>query len=107
VTFNQYQNLAIRTANKNLPYREAVANFSMGLTGEAGETVDYIKKCLYHGHKMDCDVVEKEIGDVLWYIAVLSDTLGIDLELVADKNINKLRERYPEGFDEEKSVKRP
>lgn len=106
MNLGQYQNLAIRTANSDLTYREKVSNFAMGLAGEAGETVDYLKKCLYHGHYMDVDVVEKELGDVLWYVAVLADTIGLDLEDIAEKNIAKLKARYPDGFSKAKSINR-
>ena len=106
MNLQQYQDLAIRTKNKDLAYREQVSNLSMGLSGECGEVVDYLKKCLYHGHHLEVDVVEKELGDVMWYLAVLADTIGLDLADIAEKNIDKLKMRYPEGFSEAKSVNR-
>jgi NTP pyrophosphatase (non-canonical NTP hydrolase) len=79
---------------------------ALGLCGESGEFADHIKKGLHHGHKIDRDYLTKELGDVLWYVAVAADKLGIALEAVANQNIEKLEKRYPDGFDEEKSRNR-
>lgn len=102
---NEYQKLAKRTRPNDVHSRLA-ANFSMGLSGEAGETVDYLKKVIFHGHPIDKGHLTKELGDVLWYIANLSDIYEIELEEIAENNINKLKKRYPEGFTEESSIKR-
>lgn len=105
MNFTEYQINAVRTQpNGNL--QALLSNFSMGLAGEAGETVDYLKKVVFHGHKMDYKHIEKELGDVMWYIANIADVLEIDLQEVAEMNIEKLKARYPDGFSEEKSVNR-
>jgi len=103
--FAKYQQAAERTAG-NLEARNRYLNFSMGLAGEAGEVVDYLKKVLWHGHEMDQDKLKKELGDVLWYVATIATTADLDLSEIAIANIEKLKKRYPEGFDEEKSIKR-
>jgi NTP pyrophosphatase (non-canonical NTP hydrolase) len=103
---NEYQQLACVTKNKKLNTPDSIANYSMGIAGESGELVDYIKKYLYHGHDFDLDHVRKELGDVLWYVAVLADTVGIPLDQVMEHNINKLRARFPEGFSEAASRNR-
>lgn len=114
--FNEYQRAALRTANtdwKTLsasfaenPRNMAVANWAMGVAGEAGELCDYLKKCLFHGHQVDAEKVAKEAGDVLWYLAVLLEEYGLTLQEVAEKNEAKLRARYPEGFSALASVQR-
>lgn len=79
---------------------------ALGLAGEAGEVCDLIKKGIYHAHDLDHDKLKKELGDVLWYVAALSSGLGLTLSEVAEANIAKLRERYPEGYSSERSKAR-
>lgn len=105
MNFNEYQNLAERTAGK-MSDEKRLANFAMGVAGEAGEVCDYLKKVLFHGHELDKSVLEKELGDVLWYIATLANTVDLDMEDIAIKNIAKLKKRYPEGFSSEDSINR-
>lgn len=103
----EYQQLAERTANSASGTRlMRLANFGMGLAGEAGETCDLLKKVVFHGHELDKSVLCKELGDVLWYVATLATTAGLTLEEVAWANVEKLRKRYPGGFSEEKSRNR-
>lgn len=79
---------------------------AMGLNGEAGEVVDLLKKIVFHGHKFNKEDMIKELGDVLWYVALICDSLGISMEEVMTKNIEKLMQRYPDGFTEEASINR-
>lgn len=83
-----------------------LAGLSLGLTGEAGEVADYVKKVVAHGHALDADKLAKELGDVLWYTAVMADAIGRSLEDIAAQNIVKLKARYPEGFSHERSLAR-
>ena len=71
---------------------------ALGLVGEAGEVADLVKKGIYHQHGLDRDKLIKEIGDVQWYVAALCSTLGVTLEHVMARNIEKLQARYPEGY---------
>jgi NTP pyrophosphatase (non-canonical NTP hydrolase) len=110
-----YQKLAattLKNSNESLTATEIalIAN-CLGLAGESGELIDYIKKVVWHRHgKIDSqeslDFIKKELGDVLWYVAAICTTANIDLEEVADANIAKLKLRYPEGFTTEASVNR-
>lgn len=78
----------------------------MGVSGEAGEVTDLLKKVVHHGRPFD-DVRSKlilEMGDVLWYLAHLANVIGVDLGDVAQANIDKLRARFPQGFTREDSV---
>ena len=101
-----FQRAVTRTMGDHLSREEALANWSMGLAGEAGEAVDLLKKHLFHGHDLDLAEAAKEIGDVLWYAAALCETLGLDLGDVMAFNVEKLRARYPEGFSQERSRER-
>ena len=103
--FNEYANLAQRTSNTNIELDKLI-NGCLGLAGESGEVLDIIKKALYQGHKMDIEKIAEELGDVLWYIAEICAALGVDMDEVAERNIAKLMTRYPDGFDEERSIHR-
>ena len=105
MNMNEYQKLAQRTANTKLP-SDKIENGILGLSGESGECADIVKKCLFQGHELDREKLIEELGDVLWYCAELAAGLGVGLEEVAQRNIDKLRRRYPDGFDPERSVHR-
>lgn len=106
MNFNDYQELAQRTANKALTNAEKIENGCMGLCGEAGECIDHLKKASFQGHSLNKQQLAKELGDVLWYCAELASGLGMKLDDIAQENIDKLRKRYPEGFAAEKSLHR-
>ena len=103
---NEYQKLAMVTLNKKLEQKEILTNSVMGLCGESGEACDIVKKHLFHGHELDREALIKELGDVAWYLAEAAAALDIDLDEVFERNIEKLKKRYPEGFSEEKSINR-
>jgi NTP pyrophosphatase (non-canonical NTP hydrolase) len=105
--FNEYQELAARTdsgAHKGTTTELAIA--ALGLTGESGEFADHVKKHLEQGHPLDEDKLIKELGDIQYYIAKAARWLGLTLEEIAANNIDKLRRRYPDGFDPERSMNR-
>lgn len=77
-------------------YRERLMLAGMGLGGEAGEVCDEAKKVAFHGKDMDRDALIKEMGDVLWYYALMLDTNGITLDEVMEANVYKLCDRYPD-----------
>lgn len=108
MTFNEYQIEAMRTAsgitiadNENL-----ILNGAMGLNGEAGEVIDMLKKYMFQGHQLDTEHIAKELGDCLWYLAVCAKGAGYTLDEIAQMNVSKLRKRYPDGFEVEKSLHR-
>ncbi len=104
LTLNEYQRQAQRTANTADPIRLATAG--LGVAGEAGELAGAIKKHLSHGHDLDKEHIREELGDVLWYLAEIAAALDMTLEEVAEANIAKLKARYPDGFDPERSRNR-
>ncbi len=103
---NTYQQLALRTEAPGRESHERLLNAALGLCGEAGEFADTLKKHLFHGHPLDATALSKELGDVLWYVALACDTLDLPLSEVMEANIAKLRQRYPEGFSSERSRNR-
>lgn len=105
MNFNEYQKLAQRTANENHDI-EKIMNGCFGLAGESGECCDVLKKYLFQGHKLDEEHLIEELGDVLWYCAELATGLEISLDEVAERNILKLKKRYPNGFEAERSRNR-
>ena len=106
MTINEYQELAMRTLNPSLEKRDVLINGVMGLCGEAGEAIDLVKKHLHQGHELDREGLIRELGDVAWYLAETAHALDTDLETVLRLNIEKLKKRYPEGFDAERSANR-
>lgn len=98
---NEYQELARTTSGA-----DSLVMAAMGLSGESGEFIDAIKKHEFHGHELNVAELRKELGDILWYVAEAASVLNIDLNDIAEENINKLRRRYPEGFSSERSVNR-
>ena len=106
VEFNDFQKLSERTLDQGLSNEMALANYGMGLTGEAGEVADLLKKGLFHGHELNYGKLKEELGDVMFYIAALATTAGLTLEEVAWANVEKLRKRYPQGFSEDRSRNR-
>lgn len=103
---NEYQQLALRTEPPTDSLKDRITNGVMGLNGEAGEAIDIAKKHFFHGHPLDGEHLAKELGDVAWYLAVTADAIGYKLEDIFQMNIDKLRARYPEGFDSERSQHR-
>lgn len=107
MTINEYQKEAMRTAQADtLNNEERLLNGVMGLNGEAGEAIDIVKKHIFQGHDLDIEHVAKELGDIAWYLATSADAIGYDLETILQMNVDKLRARYPEGFDPDKSQHR-
>lgn len=80
-----------------------VLNGCLGLAGESGEVLDMVKKWIFHEKKMDKYHLKKELGDVMWYVAMLCESFGFSLDEILQMNVDKLKARYPEGFDPEKA----
>ena len=106
MTVNEYQRLAMSPLNPDLGRKEVLINSVMGLCGESGEAIDIVKKWLAQGHELDKERLAKELGDVAWYLAEAATALEIPLESIFQGNLEKLKKRYPEGFDAQKSIAR-
>lgn len=93
---NDYQTAALQTAAPK-DKKDEVFHLILGLTGEAGEIAEKAKKIVRDKgsdfSQLDTDDLKKELGDVLWYVAVLADHFDIKLDDVATANIAKLADR--------------
>jgi NTP pyrophosphatase (non-canonical NTP hydrolase) len=78
----------------------------MGMVTEAAECMDIVKKTKIYGRALDRVHLAEEAGDVMWYLAILSDELGISFEEMWEKNIAKLRVRFPEKYTDHHAVNR-
>lgn len=106
MTGNEYQKAAMRTSNNSLSPDYHLINGVLGLAGEAGEVADLVKKNWMQGHVLDLNHVAKELGDILWYVAETATAIGCDLDGIMEMNIEKLLQRYPDGFSAERSQHR-
>lgn len=107
LTLNDYAALAQRTSGtKEKDFATRMVTSALGLTGEAGEVADLVKKMTAHGHEWDRERLADELGDVLWYLAEAASALEMSLEEIAAMNVAKLKARYPEGFSSEASIHR-
>lgn len=112
MTPNEYQKLAMRTCSIPYGHKYDMMNHALlGLTSEAGEAAGILQK-VYQGHPNPIeDLPEqihliRELGDCLWMIAEALEAIGSDMETAMDMNIRKLKDRYPEGFESDKSLHR-
>lgn len=103
---NDYQNDANRTGRHDWNTDKRLTMAALGLNGEAGEVADIVKKVIYHEHDLHEEKLILELGDVLWYLSDIATTLGVTLEYIAMKNIEKRQMRYPDGFDVKRSRER-
>ena len=108
MTLNQYQTEAMRTASGVTAASDEnlMLNGAMGLNGEAGEVIDILKKYMFQGHNLETQKIVDELSDVLWYVALTAQGIGCDLDSIMEHNINKLKKRYPNGFEAERSINR-
>lgn len=120
MTGSEYQRLAMRTndgkaterlefhidANRGIKDIGGLLNGCLGLAGEAGELLDMFKKWIFHNKMLDRDHAKKELGDVMWYVAMICHSMGWELDEILQMNVDKLKARYPEGFSTELSNNR-
>ena len=112
MTGNSYQKLAMRTNDGESTNRlndSLKGNYDkdtggilmacLGLSGEVGEFNDMIKKSIFHRTDFDEEHAKKELGDIMWYVAMMCTSFGWQLDEIMEMNIDKLKKRYPEGFN--------
>ena len=112
MTGNAYQRHAMRTNDEMSTCRletsidinseydmGGIVMATMGLSGEVGELNDMIKKWIFHKSDMDITHAKKELGDIMWYIACMAESFGWSLDEIMQMNIDKLKARYPNGFN--------
>lgn len=115
MTTKEYQEECRRTSpsfEQDLQVERRVQKIAMllhaqlGIASEAGELADALKKYAIYGRLLDLSNINEELGDLLWYISLACDAIGLSMADVMNHNINKLRIRYPEKFTEEAAAKR-
>lgn len=119
MTGKEYQELAMRTNDRKGTFRlqdciddntskdwtdkdksiGGILNGCLGLSGEVGEFNDIIKKWIFHEKPLDEEHAKKELGDAFWYLAMICESFGWDMDEIMQMNVDKLKARYPEGFD--------
>lgn len=104
ITANDYQRACLRTATSDKS--EWLENAIYGIIGEAGEIVDLVKKHKWQGHELDKEALILECGDCAWYLSLLMSAVDCTLGEMYEKNIEKLKRRYPEGFSKDRSINR-
>ncbi len=101
MTFDEYQKKALTTAMFSGNELLDLAHWALGITGESGEIAEKVKKIIRDSKSVVTNEakteIAKEIGDVLWYLAILSDHLGVSFETVAQNNLEKLKNRKAES----------
>jgi NTP pyrophosphatase (non-canonical NTP hydrolase) len=102
MTFDQYQDETQRTSSNDV----SLIVCALGLCGESGEIADHIKKAVAQGHELDTEKIAYELGDICWYISQAARAIDMKLSDVIDMNVEKLRKRYPNGFEAERSIHR-
>ncbi len=105
MTGNEYQVLAGRTINYSLTNKEKEMHALHGMVSEIGELHSIYQK-IYQGHDFNLEHAEKEVGDLLWFVAEWCTCNNLSLEDIMVMNIEKLCARYPEGFDVDHSLHR-
>jgi NTP pyrophosphatase (non-canonical NTP hydrolase) len=103
---DDYAKQAMRTRGSYDSIDEQLKCAVFGITGEAGEVADAVKKMFYQGHDYDESALVHELGDLCWYIALMADAMDVSLTEIFASNITKLMLRYPDGYSDELSIKR-
>ena len=102
---NEYQRLAARTIRTDLPQSIILDHALHGLSAEVGELHGIFQK-YYQGHEFSQEHLMKELGDIMWMLAEYCTANGWSLEEIAQMNIDKLKKRYPHGFNPDESIHR-
>ncbi len=101
MTFNDYQKQAMTTLLSGPDKLTDVIHMALGISGEAGEVAEKIKKIIRDKNgdlsQLNIEDVKKELGDVLWYLAVMAQLFDISFDEVAQMNVEKLASRKERG----------
>ena len=96
--FDDYQAAAARTVNPALGADDRLLDAASGLAEESGEILAHVRKNRFQQKSIDRDEAVLELGDALWCLATIASSLGVSLGEVATRNVEKLRQRHPDGF---------
>lgn len=106
MTFDRYRDFVLSKVSVQTISRDQELAAALGLCGETGEIADLIKKQRFQDHHVYHGWLLEELGDVYFYFVLMLDAMGYTLDQVIDENVRKLEERYPEGFDPDRSMNR-
>ncbi|NUO64045.1 MAG: nucleoside triphosphate pyrophosphohydrolase family protein [Gemmatimonadaceae bacterium] len=106
MSLSTYQLDAARTVNPALSADDRLLDAAAGLAEEAGEVLARVRKHRFQQRALDRESIVTELGDALWCLAMVASSLGVTLDEVAERNLAKLRQRYPDGFSAERSRER-
>lgn len=95
----EYQKLCKKTAKKFTTREKEILTWGLGMAGEAGDVAGCIKKTFSHDNDQR-EGIRENLGDALWYIAMICNFFDWNLQELLEENIQKLKKRYPEGFTE-------
>lgn len=101
----EYQETCKKTAQKCDNKETEIFTWGLGIAGEAGDVASCIKKTISHKNDVR-EGIKENIGDTMWYAAMICNFFGWDFEQILDENIEKLKKRYPEGFTFEEAQKK-
>lgn len=100
VSLKEYQKLCLATAKLDFTSKnEELADWGLGVAGEAGDLAGCIKKTVFHKNDQTQGIREN-IGDTMWYLAMICNFYNWDFNEVLAENVEKLSNRYPKGFTE-------
>lgn len=99
--FNHYQKASYKNVQEHDNVKDAIMQWTIGLTEEAGEVASLVKHKYCHNEDIPVEKFIEECGDVLWYLSALSCVLGVPFAMVADTNISKLDKRFKNGYSDE------
>lgn len=97
MNLKEYQELSKKTAKKHDSKEKEILTLGLGISGEAGDVAGCIKKTFSHDDDQKLGIREN-LGDTLWYIAMICNYFGWDMQEILEENIEKLKKRYPKGF---------
>jgi NTP pyrophosphatase (non-canonical NTP hydrolase) len=107
--YKNYQDQSQRTFPENSSISKGQLDqlhCAIGISTEAGELLDAFKKSIYYKKELDAVNVGEEVADIMWYVSNLCRLLNLDFEKLLQNNINKLKIRFPDKFNEQKALNR-
>ena len=107
--WHEYEQLAVRTKSDRFDIGNVSPDILHGVLGaatESAEMADNVKRAIFYGKKLDLINLREELGDLCWYIAIVCAETGFNFGEILERNIDKLRQRYPEKFSTAKALNR-
>lgn len=96
-SLKEYQELCKVTAKKFETSEKEILTWGLGIAGEAGDVASCIKKTFAHDNDQRVGIKEN-IGDTLWYAAMICNFFGWEMQAILNENLEKLKKRFPQGF---------